>query len=85
MLYSIPVAGVHRAGLPASDAGKSKAAGCPVTVAIATVQPQRRADFALQLRDLLMPEATHRQYPTTIATLNLTGDKINPRQRGVSK
>lgn len=51
-----------------------------ITVAIATVQPQRRADFALQLRDLFMPEATHRQYPTTIATLNLAGDKIHPRQ-----
>ncbi len=44
LLYSS--AGVHRAGLPASDAGKSKAAGVLVTVAIATVQPQRRADFA---------------------------------------
>ena len=53
-----------------------------ITVAIATVQPQRRADFALQLRDLFMSQTTHRQYPTTIATLNLTGDKINPRQPG---
>src|SRR5699024_8600365 len=53
-----------------------------ITVAIATVQPQRRADFALQLRDLFMSQTTHRQYPTTIATLNLAGDKINPRQPG---
>ncbi len=40
-LYSIPVAGVHRAGLPASDAGKVKQRVVLVTVAIATVQPQR--------------------------------------------
>src|SRR5699024_468815 len=53
-----------------------------ITVAIATVQPQRSADFALQLCDLFMSQTTHRQYPTTIATLNLAGDKINPRQPG---
>ncbi|MGR9551492.1 phosphatidylglycerophosphatase C, partial [Escherichia coli] len=30
-----------------------------------TVQPQRSADFALQLCDLFMSQTTHRQYPTT--------------------
>lgn len=29
MLYSIPVAGVHRAGLLANDADRNKAADCP--------------------------------------------------------
>ncbi len=46
---------IHRAGLLANDADRNKAAGCPITVAIATVQPQRRADFALQFATFSCP------------------------------
>ncbi len=39
LLYSIPVAGVHRAGLLANDATEIKQRIVLITVAIATVQP----------------------------------------------